>query len=75
MIISGGSYYLNGQGYKMYHMKKFVLSAVVYTGFCVWGGGFPGAWGGSFFIGEIKNFAFFQTRKFSKNVKKLMKIL
>ena len=42
--------------------------AVVYTGFCVWGGG-PGSLGGTFFIGEIKNFAFFQTRKFSTNAK------
>ena len=32
-------------------------------------------WGGEyFFIGEIKSFAFFQTRKFSKNVKKSMKL-
>ena len=38
--------------------------AVVYTGFRGWGGG----------PGEIKNFAFLQTRKFSKNVKKSMKI-
>ena len=28
-----------------------------------------------FYIGEMKNFAFFQTRKFSKNVKKSMKNL
>ena len=28
-------------------------------------------WGWYFFIEEIKNFAFFQTRKFSKNVKKI----
>ena len=53
---------------------KFNMNTVVYTGFCVWGG-VPGAWGGTFFIGEIKNFAFFQTRKFSKNAKKSMKIL
>ena len=54
------------------------LFAVVYTGFWAWGGG-PGSngpvWGGTFFIGESKNFAFFQGRKFSKNVKKSMKIL
>ena len=37
-------------------------------------GGGPGSRGGElFYIGEIKNFAFFQTRKFSKNVKKAMK--
>ena len=58
------------------HILRIILLAVVYTGFCVWGGGVPGAWGGVlFFIGEIKNFAFFQTRKFSKNAKKSMKIL
>ena len=39
---------------------------VVYTGFRGWGGVL-------FEIGEIKNFAFFQTRKFSKNDKKAMK--
>ena len=43
-------------------------------------GGGPGSncpvlGGGYFFIGEIKNFAFLQTRKFSKNAKKSMKIL
>ena len=43
-------------------------------------GGGPGSnspvWGGgTFFIGESKNFAFLQTRKFSKNAKKSMKIL
>ena len=53
-------------------------NTVVYTGFWAWGG--PGrngpVWGeGTFFIGESKNFAFFQARKFSKNVKKSMKIL
>ena len=38
-------------------------------------GGSRQQWGGGTFnIGEIKNFAFFQTRKFSKNVKKSMKI-
>ena len=38
--------------------------------------GGPGSMGGgTFFIGEIKNFAFFQTRKFSKNVKKSIKNL
>ena len=38
--------------------------------------GGPGRLGGVlFYIGEIKNFAFFQTRKFSKNVKKAMKLL
>ena len=42
--------------------------SVVYTGFGAWGGG-------TFFIGESKDFAFFQARKFSKNVKKSMKIL
>ena len=39
------------------------------------GGGSREHGGGTFFIGEIKNFAFFQTRKFSKNVKKSMIIL
>ena len=40
------------------------------------GGGSRQAWGGVlFYIGEIKNFALFQTRKFSKNVKKSTKIL
>ena len=39
-------------------------------------GGGPCRLGGLlFYIGEIKNVAFFQTRKFSKNVKKSMKIL
>ena len=48
--------------------------SVVYTDFSDGGGG-PGSNGGGvlFNIGEIKNFAFFQTRKFSKNVKKAMK--
>ena len=33
-------------------------------------------WGGVvFYTGEIKNFAFVQTRKCSKNIKKAMKIL
>ena len=51
------------------------INAVVYTGFCLWGG-VSGAWGwGTFFIGEIKNFAFVQTRKFSINVLKSMKNL
>ena len=38
-------------------------------------GGVPGAMGGgcTFDIGESKNLAFLQTRKFSKNVKKSMK--
>ena len=57
---------------QIYHTYQF---SVVYTGFCVWEGGVPGAMGGTFFIGEIKNFAFFQTRKFSKNVEKSMKIV
>ena len=35
------------------------------------GGGLPGGLGGTFYIGEIKIFAFFQTRKFSKNVKRI----
>ena len=40
------------------------------------GGGVPGAMARVLFgIGEMKNFAFFQTRKFSKNVKKSMKKL
>ena len=44
--------------------------AVVCTGFRDGGG--PGSnWGILFNIGEIKNFAVFQTRKFSKNVKKI----
>ena len=52
-----------------------ISKPVVYTGFRGWGEG-PGRLGGVlFYIGEIKNFAFFQTRKFSKNVKKAMKIL
>ena len=39
------------------------------------GGGVPGEMGGVLIeIGEIKNFAFFQARKFSKNVRKSMKI-
>ena len=39
-------------------------------------GGGPGRLGGVlFYIGEIKNFAFFQTRKYTKNFKKSMKIL
>ena len=54
------------------------LIAVVYTGFSAWGG-VPAAivpfGGGTFFIGESKNFAILQTRKFSKNAKKSMKIL
>ena len=48
---------------------------VVYTGFHGWGGVPAGLGGVLIYIGEIKNFAFFQTRKFSKNVKKAMKIL
>ena len=45
-------------------------NTVVYRGFRRWWGG-PGRLGGGlFYIGEIKNFAHFQTRKFSKNVKK-----
>ena len=47
------------------------LEGVVYTGFSVWEGS-PEQWSrlgvGTFFIVEIKIFAFFQTRKFSKNV-------
>ena len=40
------------------------------------GRGVQGAMGGVlFYIGESKNFAFFLTRKFAKNVKKQMKIL
>ena len=35
---------------------------VVYTGFCGWGGGSRQQGGVLFYIGEIKNFAFFQTR-------------
>ena len=45
------------------------LLSVVYTGFRGWGGG-PGRLGGVlFYIGENKNFAFFQTRKFAKKLK------
>ena len=45
------------------------LLSVVYTGFRGWGG-VPGVMGGgTFFIGENKNFAFFQTRKFAKKLK------
>ena len=51
-------------------ITHILLIAVVYTGFCVGGGSRE-----YFFIGEIKNFAFFQTRKFSKNANKSMKIL
>ena len=51
------------------------MITVVYTGFREWGRWSRHAWGVLFYIGEIKNFAFFQTRKFSKNVKKAMKIL
>ena len=47
--------------------------AVVYTGFCVCGG-VPGAWGGTFFIGEIKNFAFFKLENFQKMLKNQWKI-
>ena len=61
-------------GRNLWKHRLKCTQAVVYTGFCVWGV-VPGAWGGTFFIGEIKNFAFFQTRKFSKNAKKSMKIL
>ena len=43
-------------------------TSVVYTGFRGWGGVLC-------YFREIKNFAFFQTRKFSKNVKKSMKKL
>ena len=46
--------------------------SVVYTGFR---GGDQEDWGYFLYIGEIKNLAFFQTRKFSKNLKKSMKIL
>ena len=42
------------------------IIAEVYTGFCVGG---PGSNGGTFCIGELKDFAFFQTRKFSKKLK------
>ena len=43
--------------------------AVVFTGFCVGGGGRE-QWGGSsFFIGEIKNFAFFKLENFQKMLK------
>ena len=69
----------NDDVFTMFKLTYFYYISVVYTGFCVWGG-VPGAMvpfggGGTFFIGEGKNFAFFQTRKFSKNVKKAMKIL
>ena len=36
--------------------------------------GVPGAMGGIFYNGEIKNFSFFQTWKFSKNVKNQWKM-
>ena len=55
--------------------RGLFLKSVVYTGFLGWGGVTGAMGGGTFYIGEIKNFAFFQTRKFSKNVKKSMKIL
>ena len=48
------------------------LRAVVYTGFP--GGGSREQWGGVLlYIGVSKIFRVFQTRKFSKNVKKSMK--
>ena len=44
-------------------------NAVVYTGFRGWAG-VPGAMGCVLFdIGEIKNFAFFQTENFQKMLK------
>ena len=47
-----------------------ICKAVVYTGFRGWGGG-PGSNGGGvlFYIGEIKNFAFYQTENFQKMFK------
>ena len=51
-------------------MKYFYVTiTVVYPGFRGWRG-YREQWGGgTFYLGEIKNFAFFQTRKFLKNVK------
>ena len=60
--------------YVMCSMMEYEIT-VVYTGFRGWGGSRQQWVGVLFYIGEIKNFAFFQTRKFSKNVKKSMKIL
>ena len=48
-----------------------IFYAVVYTGFREWG--VPGAMGVLFYIGEIRNLAFLQIRKFLKNVKKQWK--
>ena len=56
------------------HRIYITTDPLVYTGFCVWGGG-PGSNGpvwvpDTFFIVEIKNSEFFHTRKFSINVLK-----
>ena len=59
---------------RMRFAKMLYCCSVVYTGFRGWGGVPAGLEGGTFYIGEIKNFAFFQTRTFSKNVKKSMQI-
>ena len=48
--------------------------AVVYTGFRGWGGGSQEQWGYFFTLEKSKISRFFQTRKFSKYVKKSMKI-
>ena len=56
--------------------QKLHYNPVVYTGFRGSGGmGVPAGLGVLVYIGEIKNLAFFQTRKFSTNFKKSMKIL
>ena len=54
------------------HLCMYIHNAVVYTGFRGWGGSREQRGGVFFDIGESKNLAFFQTRKFSKNVKKSM---
>ena len=51
-----------------------IAYTVVYTGFCVWGGG-PGSngpvFGGTFFIVEIKNSRFFKLEIFQKMILKI----
>ena len=73
--ISGRLSLLSGMSTVLLIKTLNLTLTVVYTGFRGWGGVPAGLGGILFYIGEIKNFAFFQTRKFSKNVKKSMKIL
>ena len=58
-----------------HYISKVLINSSLYR-ISQMGGGLTGAMGVStFYLGEIKNFVFYQTRKFSKNVKKSIKTL